>query len=145
MTPSEPAGEVRQASLFATPLCKLYELQDALVEDKKMVSEMEKDYPEELLDLISQAKIINEQIKESKDEFLKELQADSVEYIEARNRAAQTKIELDEAIRVVYEMANEATAEGGHIDETIEVNGTIVRFQTQRLSKVEVYLNGKEL
>lgn len=145
MTPKDPPAEVRQASLFATPLAKLYELQDAYEQDKKLVKELEEDYPMDLEDLMSSYSDLGKQIKERKEEFLKDLSENSEEYGRARAQAAQTKIDLDAAVITVRQMADDETRQNGDIDQTIEVNGEIVRFQTQKTTSVDVFLNGKEL
>lgn len=142
---NEPPAEVRQASLFHSPIARLYELQDALDEDIKVVKEMEKAYPEDMLALIEQKKEIDRQIKAMKDVFLHELRFENDEYREAYTTANATENELNKVKAEIKELAAKETRENGDIDQTFEINGSIVRFQTQKSDVYEFFLDGKAI
>lgn len=142
MSTVEPPAEVRQhqVSLFEDPLSKLYQIEDALKEEEKMIKEMEKDYPVEIEELLEQVKEVNDDLKERKEYFVNDLRNNNEDYQEASKRKAELKIQRDELLAQVKDLAIKQEDE---LDLTIEVNGTIVRLQTQKEKKV--YLDGKEV
>jgi len=142
MNPTEPAAEVRthQVSLFEDPISKLYETLDAIKEEEKMLKELEKDYPVELEELMEQAKEINDQVKERKEYFLKDLKENNDDWQAGERRRAELQISADELLAQVKELA---IKQDGNLDLTIEANGTIVRLQTEATK--EVFLDGKKV
>lgn len=140
----EPTAEVRQVTLFSSPLAKIYELQDAIKEDKKMLKEMESDFPIELEELMLQLKNLQAQVKEQKDEFLDDLVHDEI-YMGIKGRILNGSVILTEMLEAFKADAIAETLSFGSIDQTFEINGSIVRLQTQKLEKVEVALDGKEI
>ena len=140
-TPVPAIVQQQQQSLFNDPISKLYQAQDSYTEEDKMIKEMEKDYPIELEDKILALKDLQKEVKELKDEFLRQLQKDDA-YAEAVTRRAELQLEIDDAIKNVKELANTESASGDFTLNLI-VDGRAFYLATQKQN--HVFLDGKEL
>lgn len=145
MTTKEPAAEVRQQNLFQTPVFKIFELQDAIKEDKKMVKEMETDYPIDLEELIQSLKDLQQQVKERKEGFIEELKEDNDHYNETCARIVENQVALDGAISDLKQVVSEELQDRNMIDEVFDYDGEEIRFQALKTQSVEIALNGKDL
>lgn len=133
-----------QNSLFTDPLSKLYEVQDALKEDRKMLREKQSDEPLELEELREVLKESKAQVAERRKEFLEKLMSDDVEYNEIRERIQDGKEQMAKLkAEVRLNALVKSKDEDQDLDFTVIVKGAPYRLQTQKDCKV--YLNGKEI
>lgn len=123
---------------------KIKLLQEKLIELKELKSlmkDIEDDIPMELEDLMIQVKDLKKQAKDRKDEHMKQILADSLEYSEYRENVQMAKEEIAKAKLELFTLAANQTREHGDLDQTVIVEGAPFRLQTQK--EVAVYLNGK--
>jgi Sec-independent protein translocase protein TatA len=113
----------------------------ALKEFKGMMKELEDDLPMELEDLMISLKDLKKQVKERKEAHLKQIMEDNVEYNEYRERVQLAKEAIAEAKLKIFTEAANQSREHGDLDQTVLVEGSPFRVQTQK--EVQVYLNGK--
>lgn len=112
-----------------------------LKEVKRLLKDIEDDYPMELEDLMISLKDLKKQAKELRDEHLKKLLADNTDYVEYRERVQALKEDIAQAKLVLFTTAANQSREHGDIDRTVTAAGEEHRLQTQR--EIIVYLNGK--
>lgn len=113
----------------------------ALKEIKTLMRELEEDVPMDLEELLLSFKDMRKQVKEGKDKHVKVLLESNDDYADYRKKVQELK---EEAANLKLQLFNEAaklTREHGDLDQTVVVNGTPSRLQTQK--EVQVYLNGK--
>lgn len=115
--------------------------QDELKEIKSLMKDIEEDVPMELEDLLMSLRDMKKQVKERRDEHLKNLLENNAEYPEYRERIQLIKEEIATAKLELFAEAAKASHERGGLDKTITVHGAPYRLQTE--SEVSVYLNGK--
>jgi len=115
--------------------------QAELKELKRLMKEIESDVPMELEEILLSLKDLRKQAKGLKDEHLKSLLEDNVEYAERREQVQFLKEEIAQAKLELFTMAENQTREHGDLDKTVTVEGTPHRLQTQK--EVVVYLDGK--
>lgn len=108
---------------------------------KKSIKEIENDLPMELEDLLLTLKDLKKQVKDRKDEHLKQLLEDNVDYVEGREMVQALKEEIAEAKLGLFTEAANLAREHGDLDQTVMVEGMPQRLQTQK--DVQVYVNGK--
>lgn len=132
-----------ELSLFSDTIAEITHAHLSIKDLKSKIREMEKDYPMELEDKMLALKDLRKQVKDEKDEFLKNLREDS-DYCEM--------LELLEKQRETLAVAKEdlfrkAVDNGGmsseDLDLTVIVEGAPVRLQSQK--DFSLYLNGKAL
>ncbi len=128
-------------TLFQEAVKKLVEKQEGLKAAKKALKDIESDLPMELEDLELQVKELKKQVKERKDEFIRDLLEDNVEYGELRERVQELKEEIANAKLELFTAATNASRDKGDLDETLVVEGSPVRLQSQR--EMVLYLDGK--
>ncbi|MFA6023992.1 MAG: hypothetical protein WC777_02130 [Candidatus Gracilibacteria bacterium] len=119
----------------------LQEKLQELKELKSLMKDIEDDIPMELEDLMLQLKDLKKQAKDRKDEHLKQILTDNLEYSEYRERVQAAKEEIAQAKLEIFTIAANQTREHGDLDQTVVVDGAPFRLQTQK--EVAVYLNGK--
>ncbi|MFA4814903.1 MAG: hypothetical protein WC924_03130 [Candidatus Gracilibacteria bacterium] len=119
----------------------LQEKQIELKELKSLMRDIEDDIPMELEELMLQLKDLKKQVKDRRDEHMKQIIADSVDYAEYRERVQMAKEESAKAKLELFTLAANQTREHGDLDQTVMVEGAPFRLQTQK--EVAVYLNGK--
>ncbi len=119
----------------------LQEKAQELKEIKSLMKDIEDDIPMELEDLMIQLKDLKKQAKERKDEHMKTILDESLEYSEYREKVQLAKEEIAKAKLELFTMAANQTREHGDLDQTVIVEGAPFRLQTQK--EVAVYLNGK--
>ncbi|MEK9159713.1 MAG: hypothetical protein AAB383_03205 [Patescibacteria group bacterium] len=119
----------------------LQEKAQELKEIKSLMKDIEDDIPMELEDLNIQLKDLKKQAKERKDEHMKTILDESLEYSEYREKVQLAKEEIAKAKLELFTMAANQTREHGDLDQTVIVEGAPFRLQTQK--EVAVYLNGK--
>ncbi len=112
-----------------------------LKEIKSLMKDIEDDIPMELEDLMIQLKDLKKQAKDRKDEHMKTILEESLEYAEYREKVQLAKEEIAKAKLELFTLAANQTREHGDLDETVIVEGSPFRLQTQK--EVAVYLNGK--
>lgn len=112
-----------------------------LKEIKSLMKDIEDDVPMELEDLMIQLKDLKKQAKDRKDEHMKTILEESLEYAEYREKVQLAKEEIAKAKLELFTLAANQTREHGDLDETVIVEGSPFRLQTQK--EVAVYLNGK--
>ena len=112
-----------------------------LKELKSLMKDLEDDIPMELEDLLITLKDLKKQVKARKDEHLKQIIEDSVEYNEYREKVQAAKEAIAEAKLKLFTEAANQSREHGDLDQTVVVEGAPFRLQTQK--EVQVYLNGK--
>lgn len=105
------------------------------------MKDLEDDIPMELEDLMIQLKDLKKQAKDRKDEHMKTILDESLEYSEYREKVQLAKEEIAKAKLELFTMAANQTREHGDLDQTVIVEGSPFRLQTQK--EVAVYLNGK--
>lgn len=123
---------------------KIKILQEKVIELKELKSlmkDIEDDIPMELEDLNIQLKDLKKQAKDRKDEHMKTILDESLEYSEYREKVQLAKEEIAKAKLELFTMAANQTREHGDLDQTVIVEGAPFRLQTQK--EVAVYLNGK--
>lgn len=123
---------------------KIKLLQDKLMELKEVKSlmkDIEDDLPMELEELQIQLKDLKKQAKDRKDEHMKLILDENADYAEYRERVQLAKEEIAQAKLEIFTIAANQTREHGDIDQTVLVDGSPFRLQTQK--EVQVYLNGK--
>jgi len=116
---------------------------EELKEMKKAIKEIESDIPMELEDLMLSLKDIRGQVKERKEEHIKNIIETNEEYNEIREKIQSHKEESANLRLELFAAAANASREHGDIDETVVIEGLTQRLQTQR--EVSIYLNGKEI
>lgn len=119
-------------------------LNDKLAELKELKSfmkDIENDIPMELEDLMISLKDLKKQVKDRKDEHMKTILEENVEYSEYRERVQMAKEAIAEAKLKLFTEAANQSREHGDLDQTVVVQGAPFRLQTQK--EVQVYLNGK--
>ena len=119
----------------------LQEKAQELKEVKSLMKDLEDDIPMELEDLMIQLKDLKKQAKARKDEHMKTILDESLEYSEYREKVQLAKEEIAKAKLELFTMAANQTREHGDLDQTVIVEGAPFRLQTQK--EVAVYLNGK--
>ena len=117
--------------------------QAELKELKSLMKDIENDVPLELEELLLTLKDLRKQVKDEKDEHLKNILSENVEYVEYREQVQFLKEEIVNAKLALFTEAAKQSREHGEIDKTITVEGAPFRLQTQR--EVSVYLNGKQV
>lgn len=103
--------------------------------------DIEDDIPMELEELMMQLKDLRKQTKGRKDEHLKTILEENVDYAEYRERVQLCKEEIAQAKLELFTLAANQSREHGDLDQTVVVDGSPFRLQTQK--EVAVYLNGK--
>lgn len=141
-TTIEIQEEAIQPSLFESPIFRLTEITEQLREDKKMKKEMEENYPMDLEDLLVAFEGMKKQVKDRKDQFIRELHNDE-EYKKLLLSCERLKEEKANLVQEFKVQVSKAHAKNGEIDFVVVVNGAPHRLQTNE--SVNVYLNGKEL
>jgi chromosome segregation ATPase len=116
---------------------------EELKEQKKLIKEIEADVPMELEDLLMQLKDLKKQAKDRRDEFLKDILESSAEYVEHRENVQALKEEIAQAKLALFTEAANLSRKHGDLDQTVMVQGSPVRVQTQR--EVMVFMDGKEI
>lgn len=119
----------------------LQEKLSELKELKSLMKDIEEDLPMELEDLMIQLKDLKKQVEERKEAHMKQILEDGVEYAEYRERVQLAKEEITKAKLELFTLAANQSREHGDLDQTVLVDGTPFRLQTQK--EVVVYLNGK--
>lgn len=114
---------------------------EELKEMKKAVKEIENDVPMELEELLLSLKELKKQVKDLRDEHLKTIMENNEEYNELRERIQSHKEEIANHRLELFAAASNMSREHGDIDETLVIEGSPHRLQTQR--EVAIYLNGK--
>ena len=114
-----------------------------LKEIKSLMKDIEDDLPMELEDLMIQLKDLKKQVKDRRDEHLKLILEENVDYSEYRERVQRAKEEIAQAKLELFPIASNQTREHGDLDQTVVVDGAPFRLQTQK--EVAVYLNGKAI
>jgi DNA repair exonuclease SbcCD ATPase subunit len=109
-----------------------------LKEAKAALKEIESDVPMELEELMLALKDLKKQVKEKKAEHLSHLLDTNSEYGELREMIQQLKEDKANAQLSLFEAIDH---HDGDLDQTVVVDGSPVRLQTQREKKI--YLNGK--
>lgn len=131
------------SSAFQDALQSLVTKTEDLKAVKGSLRDLETDFPVELEELLLQLKDMKKQVKTAKDAFIKSLLEDNVEYAELREKVQTLKEDIAEAKVALFTAAANASREKGDLDETVVVEGSPMRLQTQR--EVSVYLNGRVL
>ncbi|QQR54409.1 hypothetical protein IPG41_04360 [Candidatus Peregrinibacteria bacterium] len=131
------------SATFQEQIAILNEKLAELKELKSLMKDIEDDIPMELEDLLLSLKDLKKQVKERKEEHLKKIIEDSVEYNEYRERVQMAKEAMAEAKLKLFTEAANQSREHGDLDQTVVVEGAPFRLQTQK--EVAVYLNGKVL
>jgi len=133
-----------QNSLFTDPISKLYELQDALKEDRRMLREKQDDEPLELEELREVLKETKAQVNERRKEFLDHLMETDTEYNEIRERIQEGKEAIaKQKAELKLNALVKSRDEKQDLNFTVIVKGAPYHVQTQNDTKV--YLNGKEI
>lgn len=127
--------------LIQEHLEKLANKQAELKEIKKLMRDLEKDVPMELEDIQLSLKDLRKQAKDMKDEHLKTLLEDNIEYAEYREQVQLLKEEVAQEKLALFTAAENQSREHGDLDKTVTIEGSPHRLQTQK--EVVVYLNGK--
>lgn len=136
--------QVQQKSLFESPLARLWALQDALKEDRKMLRDFETDYPMELEDLILSLKDLQKQVADRKAEFIKNLLKNNADYSDCRVRIQQTKEEIAQKKTELNSVASkEVETRGENLNLKIRINDEEVLLQTA--NGTDVFINGKQI
>lgn len=131
-----------QQTLFEDDLQVIYDGTNAIKELKKLIREIEQDYPMELEDLILSLKDLQKQVKERKQEYMKRIMEEDDVYNEYREQLQVTQEDVAHAKLRLFKKVSEKASKKD-IDETIVVCGTPLRVQTQKGTRI--YVNGEEL
>lgn len=114
-----------------------------LKEVKSLMKDIEDDLPMELEELTMQLKDLKKQVKDRRDEHIKLIMEENVDYGEYRERVQMAKEEIAQTKLELFTIASNQTREHGDLDQTVVVDGAPFRLQTQK--EVAVYLNGKAI
>lgn len=128
-------------TVFQNLISELSEKLEALKEIKTLMRELEEDLPMETEDLMISFKDMRKQVKEAKEKHIKDLLNGNDDYADYRKRIQELKEEAANLKLKLFTEAAKLTREHGDLDQTVVVNGTPSRLQTQK--EVQVYLNGK--
>ncbi len=128
-------------SLIRDLLERLTIKMEELKEMKKAIKEIESDLPMELEDLMLTLKDLKAQVKERKEEHLKLIMENNDEYNELRKQIQLHKEEIAQNKLELFAAATNLSRQHGDIDETVIIEGSPQRLQTQK--EVTIYLNGK--
>lgn len=132
-----------ELSLFSDPIAEITHAHLSIKDVKSKIREMEKDFPMELEDKMLALKDLRKQVKDEKDEFLKNLREDS-DYYEMLELLEKQRENLAVAKEDLF---RKAVDNGGMMSEdldlTVIVEGAPVRLQSQK--DFNLYLNGKAL
>lgn len=128
-------------NIFQNALQTLAEKQGELKEIKRMMKELESDVPMELEEKLLVLKDLRGEVKDLKDEHIKNILDNSVEYAEHREQVQFLKEEIAQAKLELFTEAQKQSREHGDLDKTVTIEGAPHRLQTQK--EVVVYLNGK--
>ncbi len=114
---------------------------EELKEIKHLMKELEDDLPMETEDLVESFKNLKKQINEAKEKHIKDLLAEHIDYADYRKKVQELKEEAANLKLQLFTEAANMSREHGDLDQTVVINGTPSRLQTQK--EVQVYLNGK--
>jgi organic radical activating enzyme len=129
--------------LFQDALEKLLARQEELKAVKSTIKDLENDIPMELEELMIQVRDLKKQAKALKDEHIKLLLEENVEYGEMREKVQTIKEDMAQAKVDLYTAVVNHSRDHGDLDQTFIVEGMPLRVQTQK--ELSLYLNGKEL
>lgn len=127
-----------EISLFHDPILELHRQGEAIKAAKDWIKDAESDYPMELEDMLLALKDLQKQVKQAKDEFIKQLREKNDEYNEMREKLQEA---LEAHAEAKESLLYKVSSNGDEVDCTITVEGTPYRLQTQKA--LGTYLNGK--
>ncbi len=95
----------------------------------------------ELEELMMSLNDLKKQVKAQKEEHVRSIMKDNVDYNEYREKLQIAKESIAEAKLKLFTAAANQSRDQGDLDQTVMVQGAPFRLQTQK--EVTVYLNGK--